>query len=121
MIKKISFMLPAINCLLLAGAISQKAAAQTTPSLKETFRNDFLIGTALNTQQIEEKDAAADKLIKEQFNAATPENIMKAEVIHPGWDTYNFDLADKLVAYAEKNNMKVNAHTLIWHSQLPSF
>jgi len=106
---------------LLAGAISQKAAAQTTPSLKETFRNDFLIGTALNTQQIEEKDAAADKLIKEQFNAATPENIMKAEVIHPGWDTYNFDLADKLVAYAEKNNMKVNAHTLIWHSQLPAF
>jgi endo-1,4-beta-xylanase len=30
-------------------------------------------------------------------------------------------LADKLVAYAKKNNMVVNAHTLIWHSQLPSF
>jgi endo-1,4-beta-xylanase len=46
---------------------------------------------------------------------------MKAEVIQTGWDTYNFDLADKLVAFAKKNNMKVNAHTLIWHSQLPAF
>jgi len=51
----------------------------------------------------------------------TPENIMKAEIIHPGWDRYNFDLADKMVAYAQKNDMKVTAHTLIWHSQTPSF
>ena len=63
----------------------------------------------------------ADKLIKEQFNAVTPENIMKAEIIQPGWNKYNFDLADKLVAFAQKNNIKVNAHNLIWHSQLPAF
>ena len=119
--KKISFLL-SVSALLIAGCTTnQKATAQTTPSLKETFKNDFLIGTAMNTQQIEEKDPAADALIKQQFNAVTPENIMKAEIIQPGWDTYNFDLADKLVAYAQKNNIKVNAHTLIWHSQLPSF
>ena len=27
-----------------------------TTSLKEAYKNDFLIGTALNTQQIEERD-----------------------------------------------------------------
>jgi endo-1,4-beta-xylanase len=91
------------------------------PSLKDVFKKDFLIGTALNTQQIEEKDPNAALLIPEQFNAATPENIMKAEIIHPQWDQYNFDLADKLVEYAKKENIKVNAHTLIWHSQLPAF
>jgi len=96
------------------------APAQTA-SLKEVFKNDFLIGTAMNTTQIEEKNIAADKLIKQQFNAVTPENIMKAEIIQPGWNTYNFDLADKVIAFAKKNNMKVNAHTLIWHSQLPAF
>jgi endo-1,4-beta-xylanase len=90
-------------------------------SLKEAYKNDFLIGTALNTRQIEERDAAAAALIPQQFNAITPENIMKAEIIHPGWDNYNFDLADKLVAYGAKHNMKVNGHTLIWHSQLPQF
>ena len=102
---------------------AQTIVAQNTsvPSLKEIFRNDFLIGTAINTREIEEKDTAADRLIKQQFNAVTPENIMKAEIIQPGWDIYNFDLADKLVAFAKRNSIKVNAHNLIWHSQLPSF
>jgi len=101
----------------------EKAVAQNeqTPSLKEIFKKDFLIGTAINTRQIEEKDTVADALIKKQFSAVTPENIMKAEIIQPGWDNYNFDLADKLVAFAKKNNINVNAHTLIWHSQLPAF
>jgi endo-1,4-beta-xylanase len=90
-------------------------------SLKEAYKNDFLIGTALNTQQIEEKDPKAAALITQQFNAITPENIMKAEIIHPQWDQYNFDLADKIVAYGAKHNIKVNGHTLIWHSQLPQF
>lgn len=95
--------------------------ANSIPSLKEVFRNDFLIGTALNNRQIEEKDSGAAILVPQQFNAATPENIMKAEIIHPGWDQYNFELADKLVAYGKKNNIAINAHTLIWHSQLPRF
>ena len=30
-------------------------------------------------------------------------------------------MADKLVAFAQQNNIKVNAHNLIWHSQLPAF
>jgi len=103
--------------------ISVKTLAQNTevPSLKKTFKTDFLIGAAVNALQIEEKDLKADRLIKQQFSAVTPENVMKAEIIHPGWDVYNFDLADKLVAYALKNNIKVNAHNLIWHSQLPHF
>jgi endo-1,4-beta-xylanase len=99
----------------------QNSPGAGIPSLRETFRNDFLIGTALNVPQIEERDPKAAALIPLQFNAVTPENIMKAEVIHPQWDKYNFEMGDKLVAYAQKNNMKVNAHTLIWHSQLPAF
>jgi len=95
--------------------------AQTKTGLKDAYKNDFLIGTALNTAQIEEKDSNVTKLIYQQFNAATPENIMKAEIIHPAWDAYNFDLADKLVAYGKKYGIKINAHNLIWHSQLPPF
>ena len=121
MIKKYSFILFVAAILLVSFAGIKKISAQTTSSLKETFKNDFLIGTAMNTPQIEEKDVATDGLIKQQFNAVTPENIMKAEIIEPKWNTFNFDLADKLVAFAEKNNIKVNGHTLIWHSQLPAF
>ncbi|MEP7318939.1 MAG: endo-1,4-beta-xylanase, partial [Panacibacter sp.] len=110
-----------VTCTLAIACIICTNATAQTPSLKAIFKNDFLIGTAMNTQQIEEKDPAADELIKQQFNAATPENIMKAEIIHPAWNTYNFDLADKLVAYGKENNIAINAHTLIWHSQLPAF
>jgi endo-1,4-beta-xylanase len=99
----------------------KSTVASSTPSLKEVFKNDFLIGTAMSADQIEEKIPGAARLIPEQFNAVTPENIMKAEIIHPGWNQYDFDLADKLVAYARKNDIKVTAHTLIWHSQTPAF
>ena len=94
---------------------------QHTDSLKGTFQDDFLIGTALNTGQINEADASTDSLITQQFNAITAENIMKAESIHPRWGQFDFDAADKFVAYGAKNGMYTVGHTLIWHSQLPPF
>ncbi len=123
MIKPLSIAQTALTLLLITALLNiQTVKAQnTTASLKEIFKNDFLIGTAIDAQQIEEKDTVADKLIVQQFNAVTPENIMKAEIIEPAWNKFNFDLADKLVAFAVKNNIKINAHNLIWHSQLPAF
>jgi endo-1,4-beta-xylanase len=95
--------------------------ADTQQSLKDAYKNDFLIGTALNEIQINEKNPNAALLVPLQFNAITPENIMKGEVIHPEWNTFNFEPADKYVAYGRKNNMFVVGHTLIWHSQLAPF
>ncbi len=121
MAKTYTHILSLAAILLASCAGIRTSSAQTIPSLKEIFKNDFLIGAAINTMQIEEKDSAANRLIEQQFNAVTPENIMKAQIIHPSWNTYNFELADKLVAFAARNNIKINAHTLIWHSQLPIF
>jgi endo-1,4-beta-xylanase len=90
-------------------------------SLKDHFKSDFLIGTALNSLEIEEKMPGAAKLVPEQFNAITPENIMKCEVIHPDWNVYHFDLSDKFVSYGSKHQMFIVGHTLIWHSQLSPF
>ena len=89
--------------------------------LKDAFKEDFLIGVALNASQIEEQDSVQNKLISTEFNSVTPENIMKSLLIHPNKDTYNFDLPDKLVALAEKNDMHIQGHTLVWHSQLSPF
>lgn len=90
-------------------------------SLKEVFKDDFFIGTALGIRQINKTDAAIDSLISIQFNAITAENIMKARLIHPAWGQFNFDAADKFVEYGELNNMYIVGHTFIWHSQLPLF
>ena len=81
----------------------------------------FLIGTALNVSEIEEKNPQAKWLIPVQFNSITPENIMKCEVIHPEWNLYHFDLADQFVTYGMKHHMFIVGHTLIWHSQLSPF
>lgn len=107
--------------LLCAPFLNTAALAQTIPSLRDTFKKDFGIGTCLNNAQIEERDPATTAFIARQFNMATPENIMKSALIHPGWDTYNFEMADKLVEFGQKHNIKINGHTLVWHSQLPSF
>jgi len=111
----------AISVTFISCSSSKKITGSGSSTLREAYKNDFLIGTALNSQQIEEKDSNAAKLVPEQFSAATPENIMKAEIIHPQWDKYNFDLADKMVEYGKKHNILINGHTLIWHSQLPAY
>jgi endo-1,4-beta-xylanase len=71
-----------LNC---SGVAKLKTASEE-PSLKESFKGDFFIGTAMNTAQIEEKIPGAAVLIPQQFNAVTPENIMKAEILHPEWN-----------------------------------
>lgn len=87
-------------------------------TLKDAYKNDFYIGTALDLNQINEKNAKEDSLIRKEFNAITAENIMKSMFTHPQKDKYDFTLADKFVAYGEKNKMFIHGHTLIWHSQL---
>lgn len=99
--------------------VSQEVDNITT--LKQAFDENFFIGTALNTRQINETDESTNALIKAQFNAITAENVMKAENLHPKWGEYDFDAADKFVDYGRKNDMHIVGHTLIWHSQLPRF
>src|SRR5690606_2740011 len=88
-------------------------------SLKETFKDDFLIGTAPSSLQLSGNNEAEQRLITSQYSGRTPENLMKSQSLQPEWGRYEFDQADRFVAYASAHNMKVNGHTLIWHSQLP--
>jgi endo-1,4-beta-xylanase len=106
---------------LYSGCNPSKNISSNSTSLKEGFKNEFLIGTALNATQIEEKEPNAAALVPQQFNAITPENIMKCEIIHPDWDRYDFDLSDKYVEYGKKHKMFIVGHILIWHSQLAPF
>ena len=106
---------------LYSGCNPSKNISSNSTSLKEGFKNEFLIGTALNATQIEEKEPNAAALVPQQFNAITSENIMKCEIIHPDWDRYDFDLSDKYVEYGKKHKMFIVGHTLIWHSQLAPF
>jgi len=95
--------------------------SQIRPALREAFKNDFLIGASLSRSQIYEEDARVTALIVSQFNTITPENILKWALVHPAPDKYDFDAADRYVAFGEKHGMFIIGHTLVWHNQTPAW
>ena len=103
----------------LSGCSSAQKKTDSTVSLKNAYIKNFYIGTALDINQIEEKDPLVTTLIAKEFNSITPENCMKSMFLQPEKDKFDFNMADKYVAFGEKHKMFIHGHTLIWHSQLP--
>ena len=99
----------------------EQSTPEETIALKNTFKNSFYIGAAINDEVINGVDTLALKLIHNEYNTLSPENIMKWMFLQPGPDTFYFDMADKYVALGEKNNMHIVGHTLLWHSQIADF
>jgi endo-1,4-beta-xylanase len=104
-------------------ALSTSAFAQTqaTPTLKDTFKDAFYLGVAVNSSQLTGVDTQGDALIVQQFNSITPENVMKWAIIHPRPDAYDFSMADKYVEFGQQHHMFIVGHNLCWHSQTPAW
>jgi endo-1,4-beta-xylanase len=111
--------------LVFAGLLAGCATShQTGPlTLKEAYKNDFMIGVAINQNQFTGEDTNGVAIIKSQFNSISPENVLKWEIIQPrpGKDGYDFELGDRYVEFGEKNWMYIIGHTLVWHSQTPKW
>jgi endo-1,4-beta-xylanase len=109
-----------LTAALLAVAATARSA-DTSVTLKDAYKDCFMIGVALNHRQFTERDTNGAALVKRQFNSISPENVMKWESIHPrpGPDGYDFQAADRYVEFGEKNGMFIVGHTLIWHGQTP--
>jgi endo-1,4-beta-xylanase len=95
------------------------SSAQT--SLKDAFKNDFLIGAALSPAQFCESNSLEAAIVKTQFNSISPENVLKWEAIHPLPGQFDFRLADCYVEFGVTNKMFIVGHNLIWHSQTPEW
>lgn len=117
--KTLLFLMTATLALSSCNSVPKKTG--TTVSLKDAYAKDFYIGTALDTNQIMERDPMVSSLIAKEFNSITPENCMKSMFLQPEKDKFDFKMADKYVAFGEKNKMFIHGHTLIWHSQLPKW
>lgn len=105
---------------------------EAADTLKDTFKDRFLVGTAVNrgmvtggagfrrSAELVAKDVA---LVKEQFNQISPENDLKWQLVHPreGKEGYDFAPADAFVNFGVSNNMYLVGHTLVWHSQTPNW
>jgi Beta-1,4-xylanase len=87
-------------------------------TLAQATKNNFLMGVAVNMPQVNGINPVEMNLIRAEFSAIVPENCMKPGPIHPQENQYNWEDADKVVAFAEKNKQVVTGHCLIWHSQI---
>ncbi|MGA2093605.1 MAG: endo-1,4-beta-xylanase [Sedimentisphaerales bacterium] len=90
-------------------------------ALKDVFKKDFLIGAAVSSDQISGKDTNVIALIESQFNSITPENCLKWDSVHPKPNVYDFEQADRFVAFGEKNKMFIIGHILIDQEQVPDW
>jgi endo-1,4-beta-xylanase len=116
------FLLASTVCVWGSIALAQTPAPTATPTtLKDAFRGAFVIGAAINTNQITGKDTIGDALLVQQFNSISPENALKWEAVHPRPGVYDFALADQYVEFGLKNHMFIVGHNLCWHSQTPAW
>jgi endo-1,4-beta-xylanase len=97
--------------------------AEGQPALKDVFKNDFLIGAALNEPQFGAGAVSPCEidLVKKHFNTISPENVLKWEIVHPHPDEYNFGPADQYVNFGVQNGMFIVGHNLVWHHQTPDW
>jgi endo-1,4-beta-xylanase len=113
------FCLYAATAFPLFSAAKSRAMARALEStgLKDLYKDDFRIGTAISNRTLQERDEAMLGLIAKEFNAVTPENCMKWGQVHPATDRWEWELPDRLVEFGVGHNMFILGHTLVWHSQ----
>ncbi len=101
---------------------AEKGFAQpTNNSLKYVYKEAFKIGCSVNPFIVSGRDSISQKIVVSQFNAITPENVMKAAPINPRPGVYNFEPADRYVEFGENHDMFIVGHTLVWHNQTPDW
>ena len=93
-------------------------AADKNPLSYYAQKNNKTIGVALCTYKglSSDREEAA-----RQFNMMVCENEMKFDALEPSRNSFSYGSADNLVSLAQKNQMAIRGHCLVWHSQLPTW
>lgn len=88
----------------------------SSKGLQSYFKKYFTMGVAVSPRSLHSDEAG---LILQQFGSLTAENAMKMGPIHPKENEYYWKDADSIVAFANRNHLKIRGHNLCWHNQTP--
>lgn len=100
-----------------APTLQERAATTLNAAIKADGRRYFGAATDQGTFSISQ----VSNIIKSEMGCVTPENSMKWDATQPSRGQFTFGGADALVNYATSNGKMIRGHTLVWHSQLPSW
>lgn len=99
-------------------ALSGTAHAASTLGESAAAKGRYF-GTAVAANHLGEAPYAAT--LNAEFTSVTPENEMKWDALEASRGSFTYGAADQILAHAQGRGMKVRGHTLVWHSQLPSW
>ena len=91
---------------------------QKKNGLKDYYHSYFTMGVSVSAGLLHGEQA---DLVKREYGSITPDNAMKMGPIHPEENRYNWNDADSIVNFAQKNKLKVRGHNLCWHEQTPKW
>ena len=100
----------------IASGVTSCSAQETASSLKDAYKDYFLIGVAVNQRNI--RDTAQSAMVVREFNSITAENDMKPQRTEPNEGEYTWEAADRVADFCRKNGIKLRGHCLMWHSQI---
>jgi endo-1,4-beta-xylanase len=66
-------------------------------------------------------DSQYTAILDREFNMVTAENEMKWDTTESSRGNFNFGPGDQIANRAQSHGQRVRGHTLVWHSQLPSW
>lgn len=90
------------------------------PSLYSSLGKSFNLGTTVIERNLFYEETFLE-LIKKHFNSITIENDMGMMVVQPEEGKYNWDISDKIINFANDNNLNVNGHVLVSHTKVPGW
>ncbi|MCL2662498.1 MAG: endo-1,4-beta-xylanase [Oscillospiraceae bacterium] len=85
------------------------------PALHELFGGYFYVGNIMEPGVL--NDPSTVDMFLHLYNSVTAENSMKPGNVTPRRGEWNLSGPDRLVDWAEENNIRFHGHTLVWHSQ----